>query len=320
MIGTEGDARVLFLRGLRWRRGFSAAVLLVGIISAAVAALGPLYARAAAESTLTDDLRAAGSDAGLSFTTHGPAGDTHLIDTVQRQIGSADGARWFGRPIRGGSLVITARAPGAGLSTVTTMAWRDGVCAQITVTVGRCPTRPGEALVPAASLSDDPRWRPGEPLTIRQGISGPDGITDGPVIGHAAIVGAYRPRNFQAAYWFGLPYFDSQLGPAVSSAIKLGQDAIFVAHGQFATAPRPVPAEVDIDVPLLPAKVRLDDVPAVRRDVAVLQRHFPIATGVRTRRPSPSCGPGCRARSTPRPGTDGRSGTRRWSWCWNWRR
>ena len=280
MIRTEGVARVLFLRGLRWRRGFSAAVLLVGVISAAVAVLGPLYARAAAESTLTDDLRAAGSTAGLAFSTHGFAGDTHLVDTVQRQIGTAADARWFGHPIRGESLVVTVRAPGAGLSTVSTMAWRDGVCGQITVTVGHCPTRPGEAIVPAASLSDDPHWRPGEPLTVRQGVAGPDGVVDGPVIGHADIVGAYRPRNFQAAYWFGLPYFDSQLGPAVSSAIKLGLDAIFVAPGQFATAPRPVPAEVDVDVPLLPTAVRLDDVPAVRRNVAALQKHFPVSTGV----------------------------------------
>ena len=70
---------MLFLRGLRWRRGFSAAVLLVGIICAAVAAIGPLYARAAGESTLTDELRAAAPGTGLAFAAHGVVGDPHMV-------------------------------------------------------------------------------------------------------------------------------------------------------------------------------------------------------------------------------------------------
>lgn len=270
---------MLFLRGLRWRRGFSAAVLLVGIVSAAVAVLGPLYARAASESTLTDDLRAAGSNAGLAFINDGETRDLHSADTVQRRIGTAADARWFGRPIRGGSLVVTARAPGAGASTASTMVWRDGVCSQVVVTVGRCATRPGEAMVPAATTSDAPHWRVDEPLTVHQGVQAADGsgITDGPVVGHARIVGAYRPKNFQAAYWFGLPYFNSRLGPGAASAVKLAADAIVVTHGQFATAPPGVTGDIDVDIPLVPTKVRLDDVPALRRTLASVEQRFPAS-------------------------------------------
>ena len=271
---------MLFLRGLRWRRGFSAAVLLVGVISAAVAVLGPLYARAASESTLTDDLRAAGSNAGLSFVVDGESRDLGAADAVQRRIGSVTTARWFGRPIRGGSLVVTARAPGDGASTPSTMVWRDGVCAQVVVTAGHCATRPGEAMVPAATTSDAPHWRVSQPLTVYQGLQAADGsgITDGPVAGKARIVGVYRPRNFQSGYWFGLPYFNAQLGPGAASALRLAADAIFVAHGQFATAPEGTTGDVDVDVPLLPSRVRLADVPAVRRTLASVQKRFPTST------------------------------------------
>lgn len=80
---------MLFLRGLRWRGGFSAAVLLVGLISAAVAAIGPLYARASSESTLTDELRAGGSQTGLAFTSPRPADDAAGISDIAHRIGSA---------------------------------------------------------------------------------------------------------------------------------------------------------------------------------------------------------------------------------------
>ena len=46
----------LALRGLRWRAGSSLAVLVVAVVAMAGAALGPLYARSAAESLVRDGL------------------------------------------------------------------------------------------------------------------------------------------------------------------------------------------------------------------------------------------------------------------------
>src|SRR5262249_60399712 len=57
----------LLLQGLWWRRGFSASVLVVGALVIGAAVLGPLYARAAGESTLRDELTQAGSATGVEF-------------------------------------------------------------------------------------------------------------------------------------------------------------------------------------------------------------------------------------------------------------
>src|SRR5256885_7350815 len=68
-MGGEGSRRRagLLLRGLWWRRGLSASVFAVGAVVMGAAALGPLYARAAGESTLRDELTQAGSATGLEF-------------------------------------------------------------------------------------------------------------------------------------------------------------------------------------------------------------------------------------------------------------
>ena len=274
---------MLFLRGLRWRRGFSIAVLVMGVISSAVAALGPLYARAAGESTLTDDLRAAGANAGLAFTAQGPARDAALVARTARVVAAAGAVRGYGHPILGESMAATAYTAGAEFSTTTIMVWRTGVCGQVVLVTGRCPRSTGEAMVPVAAVTSAPRWRVGGRLTIRQAIEPPDpravaanGTVDGPVVGRARIVGSYRPRDFQSGYWFGLPYFTSRLGPGAQAAIRVGVDAIFVAHGQFVPAPASVKAHVDVDLPLLPSRIRLDNVSALSRAVGRLEHRYGI--------------------------------------------
>ncbi len=163
------------------------------------------------------------------------------------------------------------------------MVWRAGQCAHIVLTTGHCPTAAGQAIVPDNTVHSAPNWSVGDELTLHQGLqTSLDGFVDGPVIGHARIVGAYRPKDFAEAYWFGHGYFQSALGPGVTGVVHAGVDAIFVQPAQFRTAPSPPPdtlqpvvKEVDIDVPLAPTQVRLDDVPALRARVAAVQRRFP---------------------------------------------
>ena len=276
---------MLFLRGLRWRRGYSAAVLIVGVISAAVAALGPLYARAASESTLTDELRAGGSQAGLAFSSTTLANNPAALSEMDHNLGSAEHVQGYRRPVHGESTLVTAKNRAGEFTTPSTMVWREGQCQHIVLTTGHCPMAAGQALVPDDTLHSAPRWSVGDELTIHQGLESPDGFVDGPVIGHARIVGGYRPRDFAEAYWFGHGYFQSALGPGVTSVVRIGADAIFVRPAQFLTAPSPPPGsalpvvkEVDVDAPLAPTQVRLDDVPALRARVAAVQRRFPRET------------------------------------------
>ena len=204
---------VLFLRGLRWRRGFSAAVLLVATISAALAAIGPLYARASSESTLTDELRDARWHTGLAFTAFADARDADASTQVDTLIGPAAHVRGYGTPIHGRSLAVTAKTPSNLATSASTLAWREDECAHLRIVSGHCPTAAGQALIPEGARHESPSWSLGERLTIHQALVAPDGLADGPVIGQATIVGSYRPKDTDEAYWFGLPYFASELGP-----------------------------------------------------------------------------------------------------------
>jgi hypothetical protein len=265
---------VLFLRGLLWRRGFTAAVLLVGTISAAVAAIGPLYARAATESTLTDELRAAGSRAGFSFNFIGLAGDRDAA-AADRDLASRDAVNGFAAPLEARSVVITAKAAADRGPTNSTMAFRSAQCGQVTLVSGRCPTEVGEAMVPANALAAVPNWRVGVNLTLHESINTSQGIVEGVEYGVVRVVGVYRAHDTTAPYWFARQLFASQYGPGVSSALRLGIDAVFVAAGQFDRMPESMPYQLGEDLPLVPEQIRLADLPRLRHALATLRSRYP---------------------------------------------
>ena len=274
---------MLFLRGLGWRRGFSAAVLVVGLISAAVAGIGPLYARAASESTLTDELRSGGSDAGLAFTASVDAGDPRGLSSTLSQIGAAAHVPGYGTAITGESALVTARSPSDAASSPSTLVTRSGQCRHLEIVTGHCPSAVGDLLVPQAASTGAPHWRIGQTLDVKQRLLDPlTGVGDGLPITSGRIVGTYRPRDFTEAYWFDQPYFQSALGPGVRSALtNLGVDAVFTVPGTFLgpvgaqSGSTGVQKQIDVDVPLRATAVRLDDVARLRRDVAAVARAFP---------------------------------------------
>lgn len=274
---------MIFLRGLWWRRGVAVAVLFVGALGAAVAALGPLYSRAATESALTQELRSAGFHVGLAFSRDTNSTDPAFRARFLAQTRGATRVRGFGRPIYAESLVVTVFAPGATASADSTMVYRSGVCAHVHVVSGRCPSRPGETMVPAADASGSGGWRLGRSLQLHQPIK-PGDIQeqDGVPVGTVRVVATYRPRDIADPYWFGQPYFASALGSEVTSALKTGADAIFVTAGQFSKVP-PLPPSpgtnpykhLSVDVPIMPSRIRLDDLPRLRREVSAVQRRYP---------------------------------------------
>jgi hypothetical protein len=270
---------MLLLRGMRWRLGYSVAVLLVGLVSAAVAAVGPLYARAAAESTLTDGLRDAGAGTGLAFTASADVSDPAAVGNVAAELGDAAHLPYYAAPITGRSIGVGARGPGAGASSLTTLATRDGLCAHVVVLRGRCPRAAGEVVVDEDSVRSGPLWRLGQTLVLRTvHIASDNEYVEGGRLGSVRIVGSYRPRDLDDSFWFARPYFNARLGPAVTSAIKGGVDALFAATAEFAALPRGASGLVDVDVPLRTSSVRLDDVGRLRAAVASVEREFPTVS------------------------------------------
>jgi hypothetical protein len=267
---------MLLLRALRWRLGYSVAVLLVGLVSAAVAAVGPLYARAATESTLSDELTAGGARAGLAFTAPADVGSAGAVARLAASLGGALHLPHYGTPIAARSVSVGVHVATSATDSLTTLATRDGQCAHVVILRGRCPAAAGEVLVDEDSIRSGPRWHIGQAMTLRTAHVGADGeFVEGAVLSTVHVVGSYRPRNLDDPFWFGRPYFNARLGPAVTSAIKGGVDTVFATPSEFAALKAPADGLVSLDVPLRTGSVRLDDVPALRREIAAVQRRYP---------------------------------------------
>jgi putative ABC transport system permease protein len=156
----------LTLRGLWWRRGLTAAVLAVATITTASAALGPLYARAAAESTLHDQLATASvTTTGLHYSETTDVASSAGLQSVLDD-GPAAG-KIPGYPTRISGIYTAASATGPAGLVNTGVLWRQGICAHLVITSGVCPARPGQALVSARTLTGGVYgWRLGVRLTL----------------------------------------------------------------------------------------------------------------------------------------------------------
>jgi putative ABC transport system permease protein len=153
------DRLGLLLRALWWRRGLSAATLLVAAITIGAGSLGPLYARAADESTLHDRLASAPTQAALHYSFGRDLqteGDLAQAIALGPRAGSI---RAYPQAVAAVVLPTRTRTPqqvGNGdLGPTTQMVWRDGSCAHLTIVRGRCPTGPNEAVASERTLAGD---------------------------------------------------------------------------------------------------------------------------------------------------------------------
>ena len=128
----------LTARGLWWRRGSALTLLAVAAVTIAASALGPLYARAAGESTLRDRLtQAAVTDSGFSLQ------DT--VDASQPDVADDPGAdapepgQLFGYPTRIAALAaqVSVTPVGGSGRQLSSVVWRDGFCDHVVVVKGR---------------------------------------------------------------------------------------------------------------------------------------------------------------------------------------
>ncbi len=253
----------LFVRGLWWRRGLTVAVLAVATVTTGSAALGPLYARAAGESTLRDELsQAPPGDTGLHLQAApqgiGLSDDVADFPKVAAQAPAAGSIR--GYPNRTEGMYITSSGAAPSVSALKTgLLWRQDACAHLVIVAGRCPTKAGEVLVSARTVQTAAYgWRVGGDLDLSAA---------GPV----KIVGSYRPISTEDPFWYGHDYFDAALGSGESADVV---DTVMVTQAQFQAMPPTTLVEIDIDYLLDSGQIRLDNVPGLRRDVAALAAKY----------------------------------------------
>ena len=224
------------------------------------AVLGPLYARAAGESTLRDELTQAGSATGLEFQDipYGFEQATSVSHFARAESMTLEPGAVRGYPTRIGSIYVeTSAHAAAGHSVLVGMVWRSGACAHLIIVSGHCPGGAGQVLVSQRTVNGDYGWRLGGLVSFAAGVT-------------ARIVGTYVPRDPQEVFWFGHNYFRASVAVDGPDTV----DAVFVDQAESGALPAGAQAKLLWDYPLDPAAIRLDDVPGLRSDVAGLQRRY----------------------------------------------
>ncbi len=263
----------LLLRALWWRRGLSLATLIVAAITIGAGSLGPLYAHAAAESTLRDALSRPGTDAGLHYSFQVELNtEADLTDAETRgpQPGSIKAYPDIVPAVvlntqAGTPAQLNAGDPGP----YTQMVWRQDVCAHLVLVRGRCPTRAGEAIVSERTLQGDYYgWRIGGPLQlskVKHDVAGSGSGT--PVPSTVTVVGSYQLANSEDVYWQGRTYLNAAPGAGDGPDTV---DDIFVDQAELITLAKPTVVQVQVDYPIAASNVRLADVSRLQTDVTKL--------------------------------------------------
>lgn len=261
----------LVLKGVWWRRGTALALLAVATISCASASLGPLYAKAAGESTLRDQLtQAPVIDTALHFQVklinapiptdpeeyHALLADTAQVKRLRGYPSAVPGVFF---PIDAG----VGTHPGVK----TRFVWRPQACAHLTIVSGRCPSGPNEVVVGQRTIDDSGYgWKIGS--TIDASILD---LQNNTVAIPAKIVGSYVPKNVADPYWFGVNYFNAHPGSQDSSDTV---DAVFLSQAGLDALPRVPGLTASVDYALDAAAIRLRDVPTLRREATGLKAKY----------------------------------------------
>ncbi|MDQ1685561.1 MAG: hypothetical protein QOC82_2298 [Frankiaceae bacterium] len=260
---------------LWWRRGASIAVLAVALTATLTAVVGPMYAGAAAESTLRQVLSTAPvNETGL----HVQAATDVTVDPLSPILRVLPAGFSPAYPVTIPTLRVatTAQGPGDVSAVVSSVVWRPGTCQHVHFVAGHCPTGPEDIMVSARTAVPTTALQLGHRVTTRGLLQDRvESFSGGALVaepGRFRIVGVYTPLDVDDPFWFGHDYFDAHLG------IGDGPDTVddmFVDRSAMDNASTGTLGLVWIDYPLKPTAVTLDSVPRLRRAVAAVQRTFP---------------------------------------------
>jgi putative ABC transport system permease protein len=175
---------------------------LLGSLPVAVAAAAPAYVAAADRAVVAAEVAGAGAgESQITFSRSSGGPDHRPDDTFEVEAPTkltAPGFQpVFGTEFDGGPVV-------GGEEWSWPITYRDGVCAHVTLTAGRCPTGRGEVMVGARS-STELGLRVGNVREFKQVEWVPvDSVPEAVRIGdpvNLSIVGVYRPNDRREPYW-----------------------------------------------------------------------------------------------------------------------
>ncbi|MFL6162261.1 MAG: FtsX-like permease family protein [Jatrophihabitantaceae bacterium] len=265
----------LLLRALWWRRGLSLATLVVAAITIGAGSLGPLYAHAAAESTLRDALSRPGADAALHYTFQVELDTEADLANAESRGPQPGSIKAYPDTIPAVVLATQAATPAQVVAgdngPHTQLVWRQDACAHLVAVRGRCPKAANEAMVSERTLQGNYYgWQIGGQLRlsgVRHDLPGAGSAA--PVPSTVTIVGSYQPADSQDVYWQGRNYFDAHPGPGSGDQPDTVDD-VFVDQAELETLAKPSLAQVQVDYPIAADRIRLADVATLKSEIGQL--------------------------------------------------
>ncbi|MFK4086338.1 FtsX-like permease family protein [Kribbella sp. NPDC020789] len=193
----------VFLRqALRYRWAQSLVLAGISLLIGTCAVFAPWFSRAVEQTVAAETLQAQripaawklASRTGVVEVGSVAGGEPEALD----QLLPADLRPLFTPPLHAMTSTIGWRPPSIAASDPApsgVLTWRDGYCAQVVVTAGRCPQRANEVL---ASVTDQTTWR----LKLGAAFQAvPSENVEGG--GRLTVVGFYRPQQAHGDFWFG---------------------------------------------------------------------------------------------------------------------
>ena len=240
------------LKGLLWRRGTSIAILVTAAVTTGAAALGPIYALSASESTLRDVLtEAQAQSSGLQFEqtydTTGKKGSA-LLQLAETAKLTPNPGSIRGYPRATETIYWESEIEGARTGIV----WKPGVCAHLTFNKGHCATSAGEVMISERTVETSSY---GLKLGSRLSLDSGQRVT---------VVGVYTPKNSGSKFWFGENYFDAAPGTISTPDVI---DTVFVPKAVFATMRGRELTRDSVEYALDPTQIRLANVPLLKATV-----------------------------------------------------
>ena len=245
---------------LRHRPRQAVLLVVLSAVVTAAAALGPLYARAVEQSVLRNVVADAGpADRTLvvADASDKPSSPRRLARVVRGQVPPQ-----FGTPVGGAEAPVLLTAPGTD-DVRGRLTSRDGLCAQVTVSAGRCLRGTGEILVSRRSAVFT-GLAPGSAVTLVGGDPANGGVRVG-----ATVVGLYEAVDVSAPYWAGRGQAPTAARPSAEQQSARTIDDVFTAWPTLASQRWPE-LRSHLDIPLRADRMDLDSVPTVRSATAAV--------------------------------------------------
>ncbi len=265
----------LALAGLWFRRSTALIVLVLATVASAASVVAPLYSRAAEESILRDTLRRADAftlSVQVSVPQSGAGAGYGAAEDGRFEVGKAE--QVLGHPAFGPARLAYAglgtytpsTGPFAGGEVVGQVVDRAGACEHLRLAAGRCPRTATEAVLTRRSL-DLLGARVGDTLGVELRAATTLAAGRLPPALSLQVVGSFDPVPVEPPYWAGHPYFSSFFPQSTPDGLGERPPRADPAFAGPGAARLGRITTYTVDVPVLPARVRLDDAQELRRQI-----------------------------------------------------